>query len=164
MPHTWSSTLARARAAASVASSHYDPSTSIPQRGSFERSCFRIQQEELFETLTSNLHFRQVGGVVASRAVLLVEEGDTLGWVQPGDTVPVLSYAGEGHYTVWFGGGKRVVRAFWSDGREFPPRDGLPGQLVVEPVVDTWTKVRNARGRIGWLLAIPGQDYVEPDY
>jgi hypothetical protein len=132
--------------------------------GQVDAVVFRIREGERFETLVSNLHFRRVGGVIVSSAVLLVEEGDTLGWVQPGDTLPVLAYAGEGYYEIWFGGAVHVLAKFWDDGREFPRRQGLPGQLVIEPIVETWAEVRNVAGRTGWVLGVPGEDYVDPEH
>ena len=141
------------------------PLTVYPAEAVSENVAFRIDRGEVFEALTSNLHFDPVGGVIVGEPFLLVEDygGDTIGWANPGDTIAVLSYAGEGYYTIWFDGAKRVVRAFWDDRRQHPrPRD-RPGTLVIEPEVRTWLKVRNADGKLGWLLAEPGRDFVSPD-
>ncbi len=71
--------------------------------------------------------------------------------MKPGDVVHLLTYEGEGTYTVWFDGAVRRgadVSGLLS-GACRPP-GACPGEVVSSPETEWWVQVRNAAGESGW--------------
>lgn len=106
----------------------------------------------LFQAVTGNVHLRQVG-IVLLRTPFTVPEEDSLPALSlaAGDTAWVLSYLGEGWYSVWIEGTIRALPAFWDDRREYPRPMDRPGRLVREPDPVWWVRVTMGPGREGWI-------------
>ncbi len=103
-----------------------------------------------------DLHWKRVGGVLLTRPHRYEGLDDTVtGVLQRGDTVPVLSEAGEGYVNIWHAGQKRLVYIFWDGGREYPPPKDPPGRLVVRGEADWWLRLRTKRGVEGWVRWSP---------
>src|SRR5690606_17479784 len=80
------------------------------------------------------------------------DTGDTVPMLQPGDSVVILSYRGEGFYTIVARGARDTAAAFWENRRQYPLDSQPPARLVREAFTDEWVKVRNQRGQEGWVL------------
>ncbi len=64
-----------------------------------------------------------------------------------GDSVLVLSYAGEGSFTVWHRGQIKVIEEFWPGS----PDLCFVGTLLTQPVTTWWVNASSANGRTFWL-------------
>jgi hypothetical protein len=71
--------------------------------------------------------------------------------MNPGDTAYLLTYEGEGTYTVWFDDvihrGADVSGMLSGACR---PPDGCPGEIVAQPETVWWVRIRTAEGLEGW--------------
>jgi hypothetical protein len=113
---------------------------------------FALAKDERFQALTGNVHVDPVGIAVVRQPVSWFAEGGTTGTFNPGDTLYILSYVGEGSYRVWHRDQVAEVAAFWAATPGLARRDTVPeGVLLREPGYDWWVKIRNGAGRIGWL-------------
>jgi hypothetical protein len=99
-----------------------------------------------------NLHWKQVGGVLVLRSLNYeVMDDTTVGQLQAGDTIPVLSYSGEGYVNIWHKGEKRLVMSFWDDGRQRPAANP-EGRLVVRGKSLWWLRIRTRSAVQGWII------------
>lgn len=62
-----------------------------------------------------------------------------------GDTLLVLDYLGEGQYNAWWRGYSIQVESFWDAPGE------SAGSIVRQLSMRWWARVRDARGRRGWI-------------
>ncbi|HEX6750139.1 MAG TPA: hypothetical protein VF092_22785 [Longimicrobium sp.] len=116
------------------------------------REMFTIAPRATFRAVTGDVHLRQVGIVVARRAVPLeVAVGEQPRSLAAGDTAYVLSYVGEGYYRLWIRGEIQSYEAFWDDRHEYPRPTDRPGVMVRDPDELWWVKVRTRAGRGGWI-------------
>lgn len=63
-----------------------------------------------------------------------------------GDTLLVLDYLGEGQYNAWWRGYSIQVESFWD-----APGPKSAGSIVRQLSMRWWARVRDARGRRGWM-------------
>lgn len=107
-----------------------------------------------FEVPGANIVVREPGIV---RVVRGFEQGDRLAQTvyRPGDTVYILGYRGEGHFTVWYRGGLTTADVFWpwSRGTVEDPT----GDLLREAVTEFWIRAEMEDGTLGWVLKEPGK-------
>jgi hypothetical protein len=123
--------------------------------GKVGQPLFTLRAGDSVRAMTGNVHVSRVG-----RVKILTKVGR--GWAEfgehkmpslaAGDTVYVLSYAGEGYWQYWFRGLVGVGPELWSE----PMNAGAPpGELLAEPVREWWVQVTDGRGRTGWLIVPP---------
>jgi hypothetical protein len=123
--------------------------------GKVGQPLFTLRAGDSVRATTGNVHISRLGRV---RIVGKVERG----WAEfdehklpapaVGDTVYLLSYAGEGHWQYWFRGLVGTGPELWSE----PMSAGaVPGQLLAEPVSEWWVQVTDRRGRSGWIIVPP---------
>lgn len=128
--------------------------------GDTTRISFRLPRGDTVRTLEGHMHHRRVGAVLMLRDTTLRDRiADAEVRVSRGDTIPLLSYSGEGSYFVWLRGGRRVMSAFFDNPREGGSSVGRAGKLLYETAGDWWVKIRDRRGREGWVKA--GRDVID---
>jgi len=108
--------------------------------GSRSDVAFRVHPGDTLRAIRGNVHVERAG------MVLVTEAGDGF---QRGDTVFVMSYGGEGAYTVWYRNQLRVCGDFWLEPDAGEP--GPRGELRREARMVWWVYVEDQRGRGGWL-------------
>jgi len=116
---------------------------------------FTLRAGDSVRAMTGSVHVSRAGRV---KIVSRVERG----WAEfgehkmpalaVGDTVYILSYAGEGHWEYWSRGLVGVGPELWSEPMNAGPP---PGELLAEPVREWWVQVTDRRGRSGWLIVPP---------
>lgn len=112
---------------------------------------FRVGPGAVLMADSSVVRVDTLGVVVMRRAY--AGAGGT-GELAPGDSVFVLHYGGEGTAEVWYRGAGRQVLVFWL--ADDPVEEArLPGALVRAPSAAWWARVRDARGRVGWVRPDP---------
>jgi hypothetical protein len=78
-----------------------------------------------------------------------------------GDSLLVLDYLGEGVHNGWLRGRAVQTEIFWLPEDPLRPRE-MPGQLMRNVSAQWWARVRDARGRRGWVdmsrTAVSGAD------
>jgi hypothetical protein len=95
--------------------------------------------------------------------VLRTDYLDRMNGVQyvAGDSLLVLDYVGEGVHNGWLRGRAVQTEIFWIPEDPVRPR-AMPGQLVRNVSAQWWARVRDARGRRGWVdmsrTAVNGAD------
>jgi hypothetical protein len=123
--------------------------------GNDRQPMFVLSPGDSVKAVTGNVHVSRVG------RVKMVKKAER-GWAEfdehrmpaatVGDTVYILSYAGEGHWEYWYRGLVGTGPELWTD----ETGTGLvPGQLIAEPVSKWWVQVIDRRGRSGWLTVPP---------
>lgn len=121
---------------------------------------FRIDPGTSFRALGGDVWVDTVGRVAVTDTVTAIgdwrEPGDerrsTV--LQPGDTLEVLGYLGEGVHHVRRAGEEWLVEEFWDDRpwyNGYEPR----GVLLRAAVTDWWVEVEAADGRRGWIRMTP---------
>jgi hypothetical protein len=123
--------------------------------GTVGPSVFTLRPGDSLKAITGNVHVSRVG------RVRIVEKVDR-GWAEfeehklpapaVGDTVYILSYAGEGHWEYWYRGLVGTGPELWSD---LMGAGIVPGRLVAEPESKWWVHLIDRRGRSGWLIVPP---------
>ena len=96
---------------------------------------FRLKKGERVRGLTGSVITSQAGEV---RVLKRAKIGKLT--AQPGDTLYLLTYVGEGFHRVWYKG--RITEEETYDKTIF--------RQIREPKALWWVKVRNSRGQIGW--------------
>ena len=76
--------------------------------------------------------------------------------LQPGDSLTVLGYLGEGLRRVRLRGRTLYVPEFWPESTG--DRAANEGVLVRRPHTRWWVHVTAGRGRRGWITELPGTD------
>ncbi|MFN2567749.1 MAG: hypothetical protein ABR499_22370, partial [Gemmatimonadaceae bacterium] len=78
-----------------------------------------------------------------------------------GDTLLVLDYVGENVFNAWLRGRAIQTEVFWLNDDPERPRE-LPGRVVRDHSSQWWARVRDRRGRTGWVdmakTAVSGSD------
>jgi hypothetical protein len=104
---------------------------------------FRVRKGEHVVGLTGVVITLKPGKAVVKKATTIgMDKRKTQ--VKPGDVLYLLHYEGEGIYKVWFRG------SIYEN--EMPPTPDLAGKIQVlnQPDVVWWVKVKNSRSQIGW--------------
>ena len=109
-----------------------------------------LEANERFEVLTGAVVVDRPGIVAVtrpSRPVPFLSGEDIF---QPGDTLYVLDYLGEGFYNTWFQGEFYETEQFWP-GPDFftAPDHEYGGNVVQEAVTGIWVQIRSANQREG---------------
>ena len=111
-----------------------------------------LEANERFEVLTGAVVVDSPGIVAImhpSRPVPYVEGEDIF---QPGDTLYVLDYVGEGFYNTWFQGSFFETEQFWPGPDFFTSSDYVYGGSVVQEVGSSfWVQIRSAEREEGWV-------------
>jgi hypothetical protein len=109
---------------------------------------FTMSDGQSFTAIEGNVHLERLGLVAVHRTVTDTVY-DTYHF-EPGDSILVLDYVGEGFFTAWLDGQLEVTEAFWwfLD----PEEDGDPAWTVVaEPDPHWWVRVQTKDDRNGWI-------------
>lgn len=96
---------------------------------------FRLRKGERVRGVTGNVITSQAGEV---RVLKRTKIGKLM--AQPGDTLYLLTYVGEGFHRVWYRG-KITEEETW---------DKTIFRQIRSPKAVWWVKVRNSKGQIGW--------------
>lgn len=99
---------------------------------------FRVKKRERVTGVTGVVITTKAGIVKVLRNTTINEEGTF--HVRAGDTIYLLTYKGEGFYTIWYKG-RYSVGAFYDDSNL---------RTVSDPDSVWWVKIRNRRGQVGW--------------
>src|SRR5262252_2487306 len=109
---------------------------------------FRVRKGEVITALTGVVVTTSPGRVRFRQPVDLTSTEGTI-HVEPGETLYLLTYEGEGFTKAWFKGkvytGLDGSTAFFSD-----PCTGCAGTIVARPRQVWWVSIRNAKGQVGW--------------
>jgi hypothetical protein len=117
-----------------------------PARDAPERTrpiAFRIPAGEPFE---ADSGFVRITGVSLLAVDARVDAGPTR--FEPGDTLVVLDYVGEGYYNVWDGQRVWQVSGFWGAEVGDPRASLIGGDRYAR---EWWTHVTTQRARTGWI-------------
>lgn len=132
------------------------------QRRSEASVAFRLAKGARVQALTGVVVTHKAGRVEFPKPVELGTELGPLR-IQPGETLYLLTYQGEGYTKAWFRG--RVYdnldgSSFFNGACEtFPER--CVGKIVERPTRIWWVQVQDARKRVGWTsepTAFDGRD------
>lgn len=110
---------------------------------------FQLSDGESFQALTGNVHLDPTGQAVLREDVVEAYGRPDAWWrLAAGDTLAILSYQGEGFYSMWYRGVILSREICWGTGP-----DGSPGlcELLREPVPYWWVRARTASGEEGWI-------------
>lgn len=112
---------------------------------------FTLSDGQSFIAIEGNVHLERLGQVAFHRAVTDTVY-DTYHY-EPGDTLVVLDYVGEGFFTAWLGGQMTEVEAFWmfEDPDEGGTGEGAPWTVIAEPDPHWWVRVQTKDDRNGWI-------------
>lgn len=103
--------------------------------------------------LAPGTSFQADSGFVRISEVALVAVTDTVTpmpdrQLQPGDTLVLLDYVGEGFHNVWLDGEFLEVADFWSSATGQPR-----GEVIGEHQTEWWVHARASNGTEGWFRA-----------
>ena len=110
-----------------------------------------LEASDRFEVLTGNIVIESPGIVAVTRPSRPIpwEPGKDI--FQPGDTLYVFHYRGEGFYTVWFKGEFLATEQFWP--RSTTTSDPEYGGTLVQEVESVfWVQIRTANQAEGWVV------------
>ncbi len=117
---------------------------------------FAIKDGEAFTAIEGNVHLQRLGLVAVHRSVTDTVY-DTYHF-EPGDTLLVLDYVGEGFFTAWLDGRLEVTEAFWwfenpdeHSADADAPIAGPAWTVVAEPDPHWWVRVQTKDDRNGWI-------------
>lgn len=116
-----------------------------------ESIVFNLRSGDRIQAVTGVLVTIKPGRVLFKAPVDL-ESGTGPVHVQPGETLYILAYHGEGEATAWFKGRKydRLDGAEFFDARCEKASSACNGSILEWPQRVWWVQLRNARGVIGW--------------
>jgi len=98
------------------------------------------------------LRWSRVGAIVILRRYEYFDEYNSVTLsLTAGDTIPLLSYYGEGRYEIWHRNAKRLALLFWNDGLSFPPLTNPPARLLYFGEPTSWLRVKGADAVSGWI-------------
>jgi len=110
-----------------------------------------LQAGDSVSALTGNLHTTAVAHVVVTREVYEEPSLRAGRLLQPGDTLLVLNYLGEGYYRAWMDGATYTPQGFWVDQTEWTPEASASGYRVGDYSTEWWVQVRTPMGAEGWI-------------
>jgi hypothetical protein len=98
------------------------------------------------------LRWSRVGAIVILRRYEYFDEYNSVTLsLTAGDTIPLLSYFGEGRYEIWHQNAKRLVLLFWNDGRSFPPLANPPARELYYSEPTLWLRMKVPKAASGWI-------------
>jgi hypothetical protein len=104
-----------------------------------KKVAFSLQPRELVTALTGNVYTVRLGWM---RVTEPQSPEPGLEGMRQGERVPLLHSVGEGSYLAWRNGHTFMVSLL--------PGYGI-GEVIKEPVNEWWVKIRDRRGRTGWV-------------
>jgi hypothetical protein len=111
---------------------------------------FRVRKGDRVDGLTGVVITKTLGRAIVREPVTIGAGAPRL---DPGETVYVLNYVGEGAWKAWARGQVSPIEIAGKDevcvGRERAPSP-CPVQMLEEPVTEWWAKVRDREGHEGW--------------
>ena len=120
---------------------------------------WRLRTRDSIEVERVDIVHHSLTRVVARRPVVIEpESGNPIDTLMPGDTLKVLSYAGEGWHRALGEDFIRRVPEFWKDPHllgEYP--DTFPARIVTQGKYVVWYLVKYAPGKRGW---VKGHDWI----
>lgn len=120
--------------------------------GDHDSTAFTLAPGEQFAALTGNVHVTQLGIVeIISPLYQYGVDGRTR--FEPGDTLYVLDYMGEGFYFVWHEGEILDAADYWYAPDQVTDVNRAHVRAIQhrEPVTEWWVQARNSRGQVGWI-------------
>lgn len=113
------------------------------QRSESSGESFRVRKGEHVIGLTGVVITLKPGKAIVRKATT-IGTGKRKTRVKPGDVLYLLHYEGEGIYKIWFSGGIYE--------NEIPAAPDLSSKIQVlnQPDVVWWVKVKDSRNQIGW--------------
>ncbi len=113
---------------------------------------FTVKKGERVTALTGVVITTKPGRVLFRESINLDSDSGVL-HIEPGETLFLLTYQGEGSTKAWFQGKiyDHVLgeTAFFDSRCEKDPSRCV-GRIVERPVSEWWVQIRNSRGQIGW--------------
>ncbi len=99
---------------------------------------FELHDGEAFDAIKADMVVDQVG---IARVVKPYDE------LKPGERIRIYDYEGEGDYGVWVHGRMTTYSCFWDE------KQSETSEAVLErpPEMTWWVRVRNSKGKTGWL-------------
>ncbi len=129
---------------------------------------FNLVRDEPFEVLSGAVHVTRPEVVVVSRPTHQIGFQKSGVVFQPGDTLYVLSYIGEGFFDVWYRDSIIETEIFWPWENWFPAKDyEYGGEVIQQGDAAFWIQVRNGSGQEGWVpadrAALASANSLDPD-
>lgn len=111
----------------------------------------RVRYREEFEVLAANVVVLAPGLVRVTRP-LTGAETRLAKLFQPGDTLGLLNYLGEGRFNVWHSGGVLELEAFWPVSEQSRRASGdYAGEVVRPSRTEFWLRVVTNDSARGWV-------------
>jgi hypothetical protein len=126
------------------------------ERKSRSAVVFRVAKGEKVQALTGVVVTIKAGRVQYDRPKRLETSSGPID-IQPGQTLFLLTYQGEGFTKAWFNrrlyAGVDISAITWADGQcGWGDRNKCIGREVEKSETEWWVQVRNAAGQVGWTL------------
>ncbi len=116
---------------------------------------YLLAASDSFEVHAGAVYVRAPGAVVVSRPVYQIGFDSSGVLFQPGDTLFVLDYLGEGFFDAWYRDTVLETEVFWPWEHWFPSPDYVyGGRVVQEGETEFWIEItsRPGKGKHGWVV------------
>ena len=112
---------------------------------------FDLADRERFEVETGAVWIERPGVVVVTRPKPRSERGTDAIVFQPGDTLLVLDYIGEGYFNVLHRDTIVETEVFWRTVNFAAPDSFYRAEVLAEGMAEFWIRIRSQSGREGWV-------------
>jgi hypothetical protein len=115
---------------------------------------FTLPAGTRFTAETGHVRLKKLGVVIIHRSLHQYGYDGGGRRFEPGDTLYVLDYLGEGFYSVWYNGEILEATDYWYAPDEITAenREMVRAIQLREPEPEWWTRISLPDGRTGWLF------------